>query len=318
MGDAQLDKIQVPWPFLVENANATFHYKKTEKSPPIKLILKKSLNDPWPSEFEKSSNINIERWQPWIEPGRETGNGLAIHINSQFPLEVLQDLMRNPDYIPNSALNEVRHIIKAVIGLHFEDKVDVFAIKDIRHPKKNKANFYLRVHPPLRVSPLGAPILLVSVVDINLSEKIFFSQTEAVKREAAQAFQHIFSTAGEMCCVYTYTDEGSALLRYLLRLNSTKMQPSNWQSKNLPRREDWLATFLSPLYMDCIHSFTPTQESSTSMATGANSTNLIKRCGHCNSTQEKMKRCSRCKSVYYCDINCQKTAWSKHKSSCSP
>lgn len=46
-------------------------------------------------------------------------------------------------------------------------------------------------------------------------------------------------------------------------------------------------------------------------------------CSYCrkpstNIKDEGFKKCSRCKSVYYCDQECQKLAWPKHKLSCVP
>ena len=43
-----------------------------------------------------------------------------------------------------------------------------------------------------------------------------------------------------MLNIHTYTAEESTLLRYLLRLNSTKMRATAWQSKNLPRGQRWI------------------------------------------------------------------------------
>jgi len=47
--------------------------------------------------------------------------------------------------------------------------------------------------------------------------------------------------------------------------------------------------------------------------------NMCDNCGKEESTiGEKMKRCARCKKVMYCDRECQKTAWKKHKKTCIP
>jgi hypothetical protein len=42
-------------------------------------------------------------------------------------------------------------------------------------------------------------------------------------------------------------------------------------------------------------------------------------CGHCGSRERpnnKFKKCSACKVVYYCSRNCQKHNWSNHKTQC--
>ena len=47
----------------------------------------------------------------------------------------------------------------------------------------------------------------------------------------------------------------------------------------------------------------------------------MKNCLCCNKLETKdkqLKRCSRCKKVYFCDVNCQKRVWKKHKMECQP
>ena len=39
-------------------------------------------------------------------------------------------------------------------------------------------------------------------------------------------------------------------------------------------------------------------------------------CGKCGKTCDKPKRCSKCKSVWYCSADCQKKAWKEHKKGC--
>ena len=39
-------------------------------------------------------------------------------------------------------------------------------------------------------------------------------------------------------------------------------------------------------------------------------------CNHCNTRKESMLRCSRCKSVHYCNTECQKSDWKAHKHAC--
>jgi len=295
----------------------------TNKNPnPFKLILKKSLNAPWDNDFNSGSKLDIERLKPWNESGREQQNSLALHVNLQFPLEEIQHFNSSPNHLaPTSALNEVRHIIRSIIIQNVQGGATLFAIEDNRLHGSYKPDFYLRAHPPLRISPFGAPILLVSVVDHRLAQKLLDMKSVKLS-QTHDDFKRIISNAsatGRFNYVYTYTDKGSALLLYMLRLNSTKMKPSTWQSKNLPRYESWFASFLSPLYMDCFHNFSPmpTKPTTSAATSGGISDLQTKLCGYCKSFKEEMKRCSRCKAVSYCDAKCQKAAWLEHKSSCS-
>ena len=192
----------------------------------------------------------------------------------------------------------------------------IFEIDDKRR-QNNNADIFIRTHPPLRSSTLGAPMLLVSVVDHRSAEKLV--ELKSIQQhQAHEDFKRIMlvSSGKEVVHIATYTEEESTLLRYVLRLNSTKMQPSAWQVKNLPRYESWFPSFLSPLYVDCLQNLTPMKPFSASKAGGlADSQRNC--CDHCKSFKEGMKRCSRCKAVFYCDAECQKAAWRNHKSLCS-
>ena len=59
-------------------------------------------------------------------------------------------------------------------------------------------------------------------------------------------FQRIFFGAKNpknILTIFTYTQEESDLLRYVLRLNSTRMRATAWQSKNLPRGDRYKKLF---------------------------------------------------------------------------
>ncbi len=46
-----------------------------------------------------------------------------------------------------------------------------------------------------------------------------------------------------------------------------------------------------------------------------------KQCGNCfqpASTEKMLKTCGKCKTAYYCSLECQKTAWPTHKKVCQP
>ena len=111
--------------------------------------------------------------------------------------------------------------------------------------------------------------------------------------------------------LYYHSDEGFSLLRYSLRLNSTRMEPTFWQAAHFPQHElsPWLATFITPLYAEYS---TPLIESPDSKVPCT----AKKACAHCFLKKDEMKQCARCKSVIYCDNTCQKADWKKHKLLC--
>ncbi len=39
-------------------------------------------------------------------------------------------------------------------------------------------------------------------------------------------------------------------------------------------------------------------------------------CKSCHTRMDKILRCSQCKKVYYCNIECQKKHWKQHKKKC--
>lgn len=45
--------------------------------------------------------------------------------------------------------------------------------------------------------------------------------------------------------------------------------------------------------------------------------NLHKVCSTCSKANEELLKCTRCKKAYYCNVDCQKTDWPKHKLTCS-
>ena len=48
---------------------------------------------------------------------------------------------------------------------------------------------------------------------------------------------------------------------------------------------------------------------------GNDSFDSSKECGNCG-TSKHLKRCRRCKHVWFCSTECQKTSWIMHKSDC--
>jgi hypothetical protein len=43
---------------------------------------------------------------------------------------------------------------------------------------------------------------------------------------------------------------------------------------------------------------------------------ILKECGYCRKEVNELKLCSRCKQIYYCNKDCQKSDYSSHKNAC--
>ncbi len=308
--------LNFPFPILVNDICATLH-RKTRS---IDMVLKKALFEPWPCEFQATtqSRWNVDNLKPWKD-GSELESQLMIHLCHQYKMkEIRSPLSQNEqktDFRSNmSALKYVRRVILSLM----ESNKEFVCIRRKDSPKIPE--WYIRVHLPVRVSPLGSPILLLSANDIRLYE-ILNSQGKVDLQQSSDDFTRIFEAPrykknpdGKMLILWTFNSKQEQLLRYVLRLNSTKILSSTWQKKNLPQGENssWLATFVSPLYVDCLMD----QESLDVFQTDKEIKKVPTSCALCNKISENLKRCSRCRSIFYCSVECQRGHWTEHKNVC--
>ena len=189
-----------------------------------------------------------------------------------------------------SKMSALKHVRGVIFSL-WEINEEFVCIR--RKDSPQSPVWYIRVHLPVRVSPLGSPILLLSAIDHRLYEKLN-SQGKVDVQQSSDDFTRIFEAPYEknpddnMLTILTTTSEVEQLMRYVLRLNSTKIVPSTWQKKNLPQGENspWLATFVSPLYDDF-----PMDQESLNAIQKENQTI----CAACKKISENLKRCSRCR-----------------------
>ena len=306
--------LEVPWPILAEEIQPSITEKKKQKS--IQLILQKGVNDPWPSEFGGRSKWDVDLLKPWVDI---EGHGqLHLHLQAQFSFEHLK--LEKEYLVPTSTstLHEVREIVRAIFFGFFNRKLYLFAIHD---QQNSDPAFYIRVHTTVRFSPLGTPLLYISVIDFKFADELIQQGKLSAKQSKAD-FQRVIveGVSREVCTIRTSSSEEIIMLRYLLRLNSTKMRRSAWQSKNLPRDESspWLSTFVSPLYvedmgnsLDVISYLSQNYSQSRPSRSG-----LFVSCASCSGKKVSLLQCSRCKSVSYCSSLCQKNDWNKHKPFC--
>ncbi len=315
--------LSFPHPVLVDNIRATLHRKDRF----VDLILTKATREPWPCEFRpiENSKFSVERFKPWEDKKK---NSLAIHLSAQFNITFL---MNNPSELMTSALNEVREIIKTLfVGTTVHGR-ELFAIQ--RRSKSStksssSAEWYVRAHLPIRTTPAGSPILILSVVDNRLAETLAESK-KLDKEQSLADFTRIFAqrlnASENLLTTFMNSEEEVQLWRYVLRLNSTKMVPSAWQKKNLPLGENspWLATFVVPLYND-----SPVNKVGFELEKNNNAPVSIKTtargkvnekgcCASCKKIPENLKRCSRCRAIDYCSVECQRAHWPQHKIVCS-
>ena len=321
--------LQVPWPFLTEQIEVSLH-KKNKKKPKkfIRLILKKSLNDPFPSDFGGRSKWDLNLLKPWREID---GHGtLKRHVEAQFHCDYfIMDKFSFKSSTP-SPLDEVREIFRAIIYGNFFNSLYLFAVHHLDEPV-----FYLKIQPIVRFSPHGAPLLITSVNEYQLAQQLMAKG--ALDSEQYQADFHRIFTEGvsrKVCIIRASSVEEVDLLRYAFRVNSTKMRRSVWQSMNLPRGENspWLATFISPLYSrrSLLHCRSVSKnicylsrcdkitiDVLPFLKVSFSKFSPLTQCASCCVKKIELLKCSRCMSVSYCSTACQKQNWGTHKFVCT-
>ena len=306
----------------------------------LKLILKKSFTDPLPNQYGGRSKWDPDRLKPWRKDAyangiiqRKNANFLLLsllplicisfllvkeHVEAQFDCQVsfyeTQGFMS-----PYTPLTEVREIIRAIFFGHCNHSLFLFSIVD--ELNSNKAIFDLRVNLPIRFTPSGSPLLLLSVIDHQLIDQLV--KEGNFDRETHEANYHLIITEGvsrEVCVIRMSSTEEVDYLRFVLRWNSTRMRRTAWQSKNLPRGDDspTRATFITPLYNEnvcrCLQQ--------TGILTNSKMLNHMLSCkpstccSNCLLKKIQLNRCAKCKIVFYCSRECQKNHWSSHKKVC--
>ena len=318
--------LQFPWPFLADQGDIeTSIVVRGKNNKILHIVLKKSLSDLWPIEFD----INRRKWDVENLPSfknYENNGTLEDHIDAQFDCTLLMAPSFSPIVADDSIypLQDLRNIMNYIYFVIQTCPVGSIAIYS---PEDDKdAAFKLLVHLPIRFTPQGVPLLLVSAIDLQLSKELVEQGRLGDDRQFKLDYERIIGRNCKSIRFNASLTETIRLLRYLLRLNSTKIKPSNWQLENLPLKGNnlWMASFLSPLYAEFIadncgeikskmlqeSKSVPIQKTEES----SNSRPLF--CAGCLVGNCNLKFCSRCESVFYCSVECQKKDWKNHKPQC--
>ncbi|XP_046456442.1 uncharacterized protein LOC124203702 [Daphnia pulex] len=297
--------LSLPYPILVDGIRATLNLKSRH----VDLVLKKALWEPWPCEYRPADNLhNVldpDQLKPWKEESLQ--HSLKNHIRNQFNINVVN----NVSLMKQSPLNVVRFVMNVLFSDISRKKPSrCFTIKRTNAPTPD---WIFLVHRPVSTTPTGRPFLLLSAFDFQLALKLI-AGGKLSEEKNEENFQRIFPGGMKGTSIPIQTAEDSQLLRFVLRLNRTKITPSKWQKKNLMLGEEspWLATFASPLYTDNPHLNVESLNRST-LGRSVNDSNC---CAACNKVSPSLKRCSRCRSTVYCSVECQHQHWSQHKIVC--
>jgi hypothetical protein len=209
-----------PFPILAKNVQATLH----RKSRHVDLLLKKSLLEPWPCEFHsKNSKWIIDDLVPWENVPHTAEDGfknVEHHLSSQFvSKEVSFARFRDSK---SSALDNLRLKLGALM----------FGVVEFVSYGRNDDRYLLKFHRPLLTSPMGNPILLITAIDGNLTRKLeqeFCTTNSNVPKEVMdhlRIYEEVFQLSTlipkDRLVLDAETEEEFQLLRFLLRLNSTR------------------------------------------------------------------------------------------------
>ena len=253
----------------------------------------------------------------------------TLRLSSTVVLCTCRDAPCRPMATPSGPepIDELRDIIRAIFYGHYNNSFQLMAVHGVDNP--DDPVFFIRIHPPVRFSPHGCP-LLVSVIDYPRLEELI--EQGKVDREAFLSDFHRLVTervSKEVCIIRASTNEELNLLRYVFRVNSTKMRRSVWQSRNLPRGEDtpWICTFITPLYSEHVSNTCGVLTDQMMeryifpfcSTTCPPSHNLYRKsCAYCYVVKVQLKSCSRCNSIFYCSTLCQRSHWSVvHRKECA-
>ena len=283
--------ITLPYPILPSTIKATLY----RKDGIVEVVAAKALNDLWPEDVIRDQfRWNPDTLLPWTDV--ET----MQHLGSRF-----RPLKLGTSANGSDALGRICMVLHTIFTLVVKKKKLLIALCD----KEENTEWLIRVHLPVRTSPRGGPLLLLTALDRRQVARL---QSEGKWDRGEDDFKLIFESHGlpdKIEMILLESDDGK-LFRHILRFNSTKIQPSSWQKKNLPQGGDspWLATFIRPLYLDanlCADK-DPIPLSSPAAS-----------CCRCGKQGPNLKVCGRCKAVSYCSVECQRSHWSEHKLSCS-
>ena len=254
-----------PYPFLVHYVDATL--RRSARS--IVVVLKKALTEPWPYHFSEQPKWKVDNFKLWKKTNPDSDALLMIHVLAQENVGKVDEFFKSinvthlPEYRLLSPLEVARNVIKTIF-VNLLKGCEYFVVYNAPPPKSHREHlesfmqvktetndplFTIRAHLPVLVTPFGSPMLLITVLDHCLSKKLI-KNGHLKSKQAEDDFKRVLPLKNPM--IIWSTDSSINFLRYMFRLNATKITPSSWQENNLPlgKYSPYLATYISPLYLE--------------------------------------------------------------------
>ncbi|EFX73562.1 hypothetical protein DAPPUDRAFT_109654 [Daphnia pulex] len=324
--------LSFPYPILVDEISAILY--STDRF--IELVLKKGWWEPWPVEFQSNEEWkwNVDSLKPWENHASRSisrfgSTALDFHHRLQFNLDLKfndpgnktpsviepsQWNLRAEQLNEKEALQTLRRRFQSLLFNPTTPDLEYFFLKPTGSSNADWCIFVL-IHKPLLTSPLGSPIRLLTVIDLQMAE-ILMDREQLNEETFTKEFKAIECVTRETGKIISVEPYELLLWNLILRLNSTKIVPSSEQTRHLASgmNGSWLfATFVSPLYVDApVNPQDVRSQFSTNDSTSADE----KCCGACKKVPQIPKRCSRCRSIVYCSVECQRSNWPQHKLLC--
>ena len=318
LDDVEPVTVTLPHPIVPDTIKATL--SPTDSI--VDIIAAKALHGVWPDDDiqHKGFRWNAETLEPrtYLMDDEQLESHLLCQLpychwkNKSWPLPSDLEARRNAE-----ESTQVRFIIGDIFGIVADQKDQHelrFQLK-INESSHETADWYVRAHLPIRISPLGTPIVLLSAVDQRLSESLQ-KEGKLDRGPAKKNFHRIFGHVSEeeRIVIPIPTMEVARLFRYILRLNSTRIRPTEWQKENVPQGNNatspYLTTFIGCLYREC------TINDNLSYKLLGPLKLKFGYCSKCWEISSELKHCGRCKAVSYCSVKCQLDDWPVHKLSC--
>ncbi len=316
-----------PFPVLNDGIECTISLNQS-----FSVVVKKALFEPWPSDFNNPARWNVSELTPFpLFPFGDQDCLIDHHTHEgQCTEETFLKYEESKILKTKLSLDTMEEVRGIIISFFTMAKGNYEAFSIFDNDNFDNELMQLLIHRPIVKSPLGSPMLLLSVCDLELLRH-YIANGNYSEDQAQKDHNRIFGGASKKIIIFQHpmaTKEATDILRYTLRLNSTKILPTKWQRERFPSTNysPFMATFLAPLYLDNQHPFDVSKfemrkvgisitiaESGIPVKSGGN------RCTGClKQSTGQLKRCSKCRVASYCSVECQRTDWKKHKLNCSP
>lgn len=134
----------LPYPILPDNLKATLRRKDAI----VEITATKALKELWPDDFVRPEHL---RWNPDELELWKSNENLGVHMASQFNL----DYLIIPAGNETNVLCQVRETIRTMFVHATQNGNILFQLQFKAPNQKTTVDWYIRAHPPARMSPRG-------------------------------------------------------------------------------------------------------------------------------------------------------------------